>query len=112
MVLVIDGSALGRGCVAFMVHVVYKGRALPVAWLVREDKKGYVPEAMYITLVKQVQEVVPLGATVVFLGDGEFDGPDLQQTLDEEDWWYACPTALKTTAELEGQRFHLNVIGN
>lgn len=48
LVLVIDGSGVGRGCVALMVHVVYQGRALPVACLVREGKKGHVPEAMHI----------------------------------------------------------------
>ena len=57
------------------------------------------------------ETLIPLGATVVFLGDGEFDGPDLQQALDEEGWWYACRTALNTTAELEGQRFRLDVMG-
>ena len=31
LVLVIDGSAVGRGFAALMVHVVYKGRALPLA---------------------------------------------------------------------------------
>ena len=31
-VLVIDGSVVGRGCIALMLHVVYKGRALPLAW--------------------------------------------------------------------------------
>jgi hypothetical protein len=111
LVLVIDGSAVGRGCVALMVHVVYQGRALPVVWSVREGQKGHVPEAMHIALVKQVQELIPLGATVVFLGEGEFDGPDLQKTLNEEGWWYACRTALTTTAELEGQRFRLDVMG-
>ena len=38
LVLVIDGSVVGRGCVALMMHVVYKGRALPLAWVVR---RGY-----------------------------------------------------------------------
>jgi hypothetical protein len=50
-VLVIDGSAVGRGCVALMVHVVYQGRALPVVWSVREGQKGHFPEAMHIALV-------------------------------------------------------------
>ena len=31
LVLAIDGSVAGRGCVALMISVVYKGRALPVA---------------------------------------------------------------------------------
>ncbi len=102
LVLVIDGSVVGRGCIALMGHVVYKGRALPLAWLVREGPKGHFPEAMHIELVESVQEVVPLGASVVFLGDGEFDGTDLQKVLDDEGWSYACRTALNTTAELEG----------
>ncbi len=40
LVLVIDGSVVGRGCVALMIHVVYKGRALPLAWQVRQGQEG------------------------------------------------------------------------
>ena len=80
LVLVIDGSVVGRGCVALMVHVIYKGRALPLCWLVRQGKKGHFPESLHIALVKQIQELIPKGAAVVLLGDGEFDGTDLQQT--------------------------------
>ena len=29
LVLVMDGSVVGRGCVALMLHVIYTGRALP-----------------------------------------------------------------------------------
>jgi hypothetical protein len=43
-----DGSVVGRGCVALMMHVVYKGRALPLAWLVRQGTKGHFPEAWHI----------------------------------------------------------------
>jgi hypothetical protein len=35
LVLVIDGSVVGRGCIALMIHVVYKGQALSLCWLVR-----------------------------------------------------------------------------
>ena len=38
--LVMDGSGVGRGCVALMIHVLYKGRALPLAWRVRQGPKG------------------------------------------------------------------------
>ena len=34
LALVMDGSSVGRGCVALLVNVVYYGRALPLAWLV------------------------------------------------------------------------------
>jgi hypothetical protein len=59
---------MGRGCVVLMIHVVDHGRALPVAWLVGEGKADHFPEAMHIALVKQVQALIPLGATALFLG--------------------------------------------
>ena len=40
LVLVMDGSGVGRGCTALMMHVIYKGRALPLAWRVRQAPKG------------------------------------------------------------------------
>ena len=34
LVLVMDGSRVGRGCCALMIHVIYKGfGALPLAWI-------------------------------------------------------------------------------
>ena len=43
LVLVMDGSVVGRGCAALMIHVIYKGRALPLAWRVRQGPKGQRP---------------------------------------------------------------------
>ena len=43
LVLVMDGSAVGRGCTALMMHVIDKGRALPLAWRVRQGPKGHFP---------------------------------------------------------------------
>ncbi len=40
LVLLIDGTVVGRGCMALIIAVVYKQRALPIAWLVRKRKKG------------------------------------------------------------------------
>ena len=40
LILVMDGSQVGRGCMVLMVGVVYKKRTLPIAWLVYEGKKG------------------------------------------------------------------------
>ncbi len=34
LVLVMDGSVVGRGCIALMLSVVYHGRALPLTWIV------------------------------------------------------------------------------
>ena len=57
--LVMDGRGVGRGCSALMIHVVYKGRALPLAWRVRHTPKGHFPEALHITVVELRREVSP-----------------------------------------------------
>jgi hypothetical protein len=111
LVLVIDGSVVGRGCVALMMHVVYKGRALPLAWLVRQGKKGHFPEDWHIALVEQVQELLPEGAHVVILGDGECDGTDLQHPLEEAGWSYVCRTGCHLTASWEDATLRLDTLG-
>src|SRR6266571_5927658 len=95
LVLVMDGSGVGRGCTALMIHVVYKGRALPLAWRVRQAPKGHFPEDLHLAVVALMREVIPEGATVVLLGDGEFDGTALQATLHAAGWAYACRTAMR-----------------
>ena len=108
LVRVMDGSGVGRGCTALMLHVVYKGRALPLAWRVRQAPKGHFPEDLHIALVELVREVIPEGTKVVFLGDGEFDGTALQATRHEAGWSYACRTAMSTVATWEGKTFRLD----
>src|SRR5215468_1910799 len=111
LVLVMDGSGVGRGCTALMIHVIYKGRALPLAWRVRQAPKGHFPEELHIALVELISGLIPAGAKVVFLGDGEFDGTALQDTLREMGWSYVCRTAMSTTAMWEGETFRLDTLG-
>jgi hypothetical protein len=44
LVLAIDGSAVGQGCVALLTNVIYQGRALPLGYLVVKGKKGHLSE--------------------------------------------------------------------
>ena len=106
-----DGSVVGRGCIALMIHVVYKGRALPLAWRVRQGPKGHFPEDLHIALVELVSGVIPEGAQVVLLGDGAFDGTRLQQTVQDEGWSYVCRTGCHTTAWWDGETFRLDTLG-
>jgi hypothetical protein len=110
LVLIIDGSVVGRGCVALMMHVVYKGRALPLAWQVRQGKKGHFPEDLHIALVKQVHARIPPGASVVVLGDGEFDGTTLQETLQDYHWSYVVRTGSNITVMWDGERFRCETV--
>jgi hypothetical protein len=111
LVLVMDGSVVGRGCCALMMHVIYQGRALPLAWRVRQSPKGHFPEELHMALVELVSALLPAGAQVVFLGDGEFDGTELQATLTEAGWLYACRTSQGNTAMWEGETFALALLG-
>lgn len=110
LVLIMDGSVVGRGCVALMMHVVSKGRALPVAWQVRQGKKGHVPEDLHIALVKQAQPLIPPGASVVWLGDGEFDGTTLQPTVQDAHWSYVVRTGSHITVRWDGERFRCETV--
>ena len=48
---------------------------------------------------------------MVLLGDGEFDGTTLQETLNEAGWRYMCRTAQSTAATWEGETFRLDTLG-
>jgi len=93
LTLVMDGSVVGRGCVALMLSVVYHGRALPLAWIVVQGKKGHFPQQTHCALLEQIQPLVPPGADVTLLGDGEFDGTAFQALLRTLHWKYVCRTA-------------------
>ena len=104
-----DGRVVGRGCMALMIHVVSKGRAL--AWRVRHSPKGHCPKTLHIEVVELLSQLIPEGAKVVFLGDGEFDGTDFQSALHEMGWSYVCRTAMRTTATWRGTTFRLDTLG-
>jgi len=105
LLLVMDSSEVGRKCLALMVNVVYKKRALPIAWIVVEGNKGHLPEETHVQSLEQVRQIVPEEADVIFLGDGEFDGVTLQATIEGYGWEYVCRTAKSTQLGADGDHF-------
>jgi len=95
LVLAIDGSEVGRGCLTLMISIIYRKRALPLAWIVVEGVKGHFPEEAHVALLQQVQSMMSPEFDVIFLGDGEFDGVELQAAIDQAGWSYVCRTAQK-----------------
>jgi hypothetical protein len=93
IILVMDGSVIGQGCMALVMSLVYAGRALPIAWLVVKGKKGHLGQDLHLQLVEAVQAFLPLEAKVTFLGDGEFDGTFLQETVRHYGWQWVVRTA-------------------
>jgi hypothetical protein len=103
-----DGSVVGRGGIALMIHVVYQGRALPLAWRVRQGPQGHLPEDLHIARVELGRELIPEGAPVVLLGDGACDGTRLQHVGQEAGWAYGCRTGCHMTASWAGETFRLD----
>lgn len=89
LLLAIDGSVVGRGCVVLLV----------------QGTKGHFPEAPPGQLVEQLHALGPPGALVIFLGDGEFDGVTLQAAVQDYHWAYVCRTARNVCLTEEGVSF-------
>ncbi len=109
--LVMDGSVVGRGCIALMLSVVYHGRALPRCWVVVSGAKGHFPQTMHQELLAQVQAMMPEGASVTCLGAGEFDGTKLQADLRQGEWLSVCRTASTIRISAGGVSLQLGALG-
>jgi hypothetical protein len=105
LVFIIDGSEVGQGCITLMISLLYGKRALPITWLVVKGKKGHLPEHVHLELLGQLQDILPPNARTIFLGDGEFDGIELQAAMQTMEWQYVCRTAKNTQMYEEGRLF-------
>jgi Transposase DDE domain len=112
LVLAIDGSVVGRGCMTLMISVVYRQRALPIVWTVAKRRKGHFPEKIHIELMSKVQQLIPQGTRVVVLGDGEFDGVDLQALVNQCQWDYVLRTSKTSRLSWEGEEFRFDDVAD
>lgn len=97
LTLVLDGTTAGRGCMVVMASVVDHGRAIPLLWTVVKGKKGHLPQDEQGALITRLQTVIPDPATVVVLGDGEFDRTQLLAALRTAGWDYVGRTGVNST---------------
>jgi len=96
LAFIIDGSEVGHECITLMISLIYGKRALPITWLVVKGCKGHLSEQLHLELLSQLQAVLPPNCQAIFLGDGEFDGPELQMALQGMGLRYVCRTAKNT----------------
>jgi len=87
LVLVMDASQVGRGCQVLMVGVVYKKRALPLAWVVYRGKKGHTTAQRHIQALEKVLPLIPEGSEVILLGDAEYDTTEMVLWLQGHTSW-------------------------
>jgi len=125
LVLVMDGSQAGRGCMVLMVGVLYKKRALPIAWVVYKGKKGHTSAQRHIQALEKVLPLLPEGSEVVLLGDAEYDTTEmLVWVATNTHWQYVLRTSPQIYVQegqnsqpisayplAQGQLFHRHQVG-
>ena len=104
LVLVMDGSQAGRGCMVLMVGALYKKRALPIAWIIYKGKKGHTTAQRHIQALEKVLPLLPAGVEVVLLGDAEYDTTEMILWVQENTSWnYVLRTSPQIYVQ-EGQQ--------
>ena len=104
LVLAIDSTKVGGGCICLMISVVYKSRALPVCWVVFKGRKGHSSAETQLALMKTLQSLLPAECEVVILGDGEFDGSELVVWFEQQtSWFYVCRAANSNKIRYQGK---------
>lgn len=69
LALALDATSLGQRFVVLVVSVVYRGCAIPVAWVVLPMLKKQAWREHWLRLLRQVSRSVPRGMTVIVLAD-------------------------------------------
>ena len=87
LILVMDGSQVGRGCMVLMVSVLYQNRALPICWMVYKGKKGHTTAQRHIEALTKVLPLLPADAPVVLLGDAEYDTTEMLRWVKQQPHW-------------------------
>ena len=108
LVLAMDGSTVGRGCMALMVGVIYRKRAIPLAWIVYKGKKGHTTADHHISVLQQLLPLLPEEAEVILLGDGEYDTVEMLTWVTAcTNWKYVVRTAKSNLITHNGQQYAL-----
>jgi hypothetical protein len=75
--LALDSSSLWDRFVIVRVALVYRGRALPLSWLVLEHPSTSVAFEDYRPILSEAAAILPKGCRIVLLADRGFDDQDL-----------------------------------
>ena len=107
--LVIDGSQVGKDNGALMISLVWRGRGIPIVWTTKLGGKGHFKSEDHDSLLRYAIEILapllPDNVSVTLLGDGEFDGIELQKICLDAGWDYVLRTARNTLFYEDGDEF-------
>lgn len=84
--LALDSTSLWDRFVIVRVALVYRGRAIPLSWLVVEQASTSVAFETYKPILKDAALCLPTGCRVILLADRGFDDIDLMRQARDLGW--------------------------
>ena len=105
--IIIDSTQSGS-CTTWMFSLVWSKRSIPLCWCVLKQKKGHAPQELPCELLQQIRELLPHDASVVILGDGEFDTCTFQRAIGEAGWSYVVRSAKNLTITHQDESFRFD----
>ncbi len=94
--LALDTSQLWKRFVIVRLALVYRGRALPVGWVVFASKSATVSVVSYQHMLAQVAAQIPCGCHVVLLADRGFLHVKLMRLVRQLGWHFRIRVKLST----------------
>lgn len=86
MYIALDTSMLWNQYCLIAVHVLYRGRAVPLIWKVIEHESSAVSYAEYADLLKAAAGLLPKGLKIIFLADRGFADNQLMALCRRLNW--------------------------
>lgn len=86
LALAIDATARGERVVALVVSVLYRGSALPVAWVILPGNAPGPWLGPILRLLRRLRPAVPAGLTVLVLADRGLWSPRLWKRVRDLGW--------------------------
>lgn len=110
LLLTIDGTSTGSSHATLAISFLFEGVSYPLYWITRQGSKGHFSEKQHMELLEKcallVQPILPNGWSITLLGDGEFDGSDLQNLCRKTLYWdYVLRTNCNTVLYENGDVF-------
>ncbi len=87
-ILALDSSVIWERYVIIRVSLIYRGRALPLAWKVLEHGSASVSFDEYKSILEEASRLLPLHCEAVLLADRGFADVDLMQLAIHLGWHF------------------------
>jgi hypothetical protein len=86
--LALDSSSLWDEFVIVRIALIYRGRALPLSWIVLKQQSTMVAFEKYKQILKDAATILPKGCPVILLADRGFDDNDLFCAARDLGWGF------------------------